>query len=48
MPKAVHSTTAVRMGEVISIMINTVTSVAMEEMHWGIDWETESDRKSVV
>ena len=27
------------MGEVTSMAMNTTTSVATEEIHWGIDWE---------
>ena len=47
MPKAVTITTAVRMGEVISIITNTVTRVATEEIHWGMDWEIICRRVSI-
>ena len=39
MADTVRSRTAVRMGEVTSMAMNTTTSVATEEIHWGIDWE---------
>ena len=47
MTSTVSSCRTVKIGEVISMVTSTTTSVTTEDAHWGIDWEIICRRVSM-